>query len=79
MGECTKQCCDMTDKCDLAYLEKGKCYTVKCARKEACAAVELRAEDKEAPPKIMFMDNFVDQLAIDEEEAHSKIFERTKE
>ena len=46
-----KKCCD-EPMCDLAYLEKGKCFTVTCNSPDSCKTT--KAKDGEESPLMAF-------------------------
>lgn len=53
----------MDKKCDMAYMEDGKCFNVLCAKQSACSAVPLR--DSDVNPKFAYMDHFLEKVGAD--------------
>lgn len=47
MGDCMAKCCEQT-MCELAYLEKGKCFTVTCYSPDSCKTT-MAKDDEESP------------------------------
>ena len=41
MGECIRKCCD-SDRCDVAFMLKERCYLVTCYTKKGCQTVQAR-------------------------------------
>ncbi len=57
MKTCIARCCSMNDKCDVAYMEGGKCYGISCLQKGLCMAVDKKPTD--AAPVFAYMDHFL--------------------
>jgi hypothetical protein len=45
MKDCMAKCCDES-MCDLAYLEKGKCFTVTCNSPDSCATTMVKDDEE---------------------------------
>ena len=52
---CIRYCCQSQEKCDLAFLLKGRCYLVKCYNEERCQALPSPSIDYHFQQKMAFV------------------------
>ena len=57
MKTCTTKCCSLDKNCDVAYMEDGKCYTIKCFKKGLCMSADKQPSDPTTA--FAYMDHFV--------------------
>ena len=64
MDNCMGRCCSLKKLCDVALMEDSKCFSIQCARKSTCTAVD--SKDGGSSNQFAYMDHFLEK--VDEEE-----------
>ena len=60
MDNCMSRCCSLKKLCDVALMEDNKCFSIQCARKSACTAVD--SKDDGSNNQFAYMDHFLEKV-----------------
>ena len=64
MDGCVSRCCSVGKDCDVAYMDKGKCYNIRCFQRSACSAVPYNGVAVgPSIPMIAYMDHYLEKVA----------------
>ena len=65
MNNCMGRCCSLKKLCDVALMEDNKCFSIQCARKSACTAVD--SKDGASNNQFAYMDHFLEKVEEEED------------